>query len=127
MAEDVTKLPSVAVLASLVSQVETMKAKSSTINGELGEKIASAVDKHNLHAGAFKLMCKLKKMDAVKLMAWLTHFDDYREKLQLDKLVAADLPGMDEAEAASKKPMFDDKKEPDGVGLDGQPASSSVN
>lgn len=94
MADDkpnVTKLPSKAVLKSLLSQSNTAKGKLDTIKGEIGEKIANAVETHNLHAGAFKLAKKIAGMDAVKALAFLTHFDDYRNKLELDRLAGESL------------------------------------
>lgn len=118
---DVVKLPHVNVLKSLISQSNTARSEMDTVKGEIGEKISNAVSKHNLHAGAFKLVNKLQRMDAVKLMAFLTHFDDYRVKLELDRLAAPDLPGMegddkddDKDENGQPKPMFDETK--DGTG-----------
>lgn len=109
---DVIKMPPATVLASLISQQQTNKSELDTLKGEMGDRISKAVDKHNLHAPVFKLIAKLRRMDAVKLMAFLTHFDDYRAKLELDKLAAPDLPGMgaeeEEEEGRPKPPMFED-------------------
>ena len=104
---NVVKLPSANVIASLISKSKNIKAKTSELNGDLGSAIAKAADDHNLHPAAFKTIRKLMGMDAVKLMAWLTHFDDYREKMQLDKLAAPDLPGMGDGE------KDDDEEEPE--------------
>ena len=106
MAENVTKLPSAKVLTTLTSQAAQTKAKKAALSGELGQKIAEAVEKHNVHAGALKLMIRFQKMDAVKLMAFLTHFDDYRDKLKIDTLMAQNLPGMEEEAEKPKEPMF---------------------
>jgi hypothetical protein len=78
-----------------MGRVQKMESDMDTIKGDLGEAIAGAVEKHNLHAAAFKLVNTIQRMDAVKAMAFLTHFDDYRAKLELDKLAAPDLPGID--------------------------------
>ena len=120
---DVVKLPSAKVLGSLISQQATAKSEMDDIKGDIGEKIANAVEKHNLHASAFKQVAKLRRMDAVKLMAWLTHFDDYREKLELDKLAAPTIPGMDDGDGETKRPppMFEE----DGVTPKKQPGDGS--
>lgn len=113
---DVVKLPSANVLKTLISKGKSADAEIAETRGGYGATIADAVDKHNLHAGAFKLVRKWQRMDAVKLMALLTHLDDYRAKLELDKLVAADLPEQEEdedegaAEGGRPKPMFDEGK-----------------
>ena len=125
---DVVKLPAQSVLAKLIAKNKSAKADMDEIKGDIGQAIADAVDKHNLHAGAFKLAAKLQRMDAVKLMAFLTHFDDYRTKLELDKLAAPDLPGMggdddkgddaggdDDKPGGPPPPMFDETKPGDGV------------
>lgn len=100
---DVTKLPSAKLLASLVSQSKSNASEIADLKGEMGQAIADAVSKHNLHAGAFKLVRKLQKMDAVKLLAFLTHLDDYRQKLELDKLAgeSLDLDGAGDGESES--------------------------
>lgn len=95
---NVTKLPSAKLLASLISQQNTSKSKIDDERGEIGGVISAAVEKHNLHAAAFKLVGKLRRMDAVKLTAFLSHFDDYRTKLGLDSLMASDIPGLDGGE-----------------------------
>lgn len=94
--EDVIKLPSASVLKGLVAKAKTTASKTSTLNGAYGEAVAHATEEHNLHAQAFRLCVRLERMDAVKLMSFLSHFDDYRSKLGLDNLAAADIPGMDD-------------------------------
>lgn len=94
--EDVVKMPQVSVLQRLIAKANSAKSKMDTIKGGIGEDIANAVDEHNLHAGAFKLVSKWQRMDAVKLMSLLTHLDYYRDKLGIDKLAATNLPGMEE-------------------------------
>ncbi len=121
---DVVRVPAQSVLVKLLNKQRSIKADMDEAKGEIGQAIADAVDKHNLHPGAFKMVAKLQRMDAVKLMAFLTHFDDYRTKLELDKLAAPDLPGMGDGGAGDddsekepepetepghqKPPMFDD-------------------
>jgi hypothetical protein len=97
--ENVIKMPPASVLKSLISKSSDINSKIGDLKGDLGERIAKAVDDHNLHSAAFKLARKLQKMDAVKLMAFLTHFDDYRTKLELDKLAgdSLDLSGDDDS------------------------------
>lgn len=97
MADDMTiKLPGAPTLRTLVNKGATARSKIATLNGDYGELIADAVDKHNLHAAAFKLVAKLQRQDPVKLYAFLTHFDDYRQKLELDKIAGAAFPGMED-------------------------------
>lgn len=104
MADTAIKLPSLNVLDILIRKGNTTRDKVGTLNGDYGEAIADAVDKHNLHASAFKLAAKLKRMDPVKLNAFLTHFDDYRGKLGIDALAAPDLPGVEPEPAAEPEP-----------------------
>lgn len=118
---DVIKMPPKTVLTSLLSKSKEAKGELDSIKGAMGERISSAVEKHNLHAGAFKLAAKLERMDAVKLMAFLTHFDDYREKLELDKLAAPNIPGMEDEPEKRPPPMFEE----DGVTPKKQPGDGS--
>lgn len=101
---DVIKLPSAKLLATLVSQGKTNAAEISELKGDYGAVIADAVSKHNLHAGAFKLAKKLAGYDAVKLSAFLVHFDDYRAKLELDKMAGDALPLEEEDGEAEGEP-----------------------
>jgi hypothetical protein len=123
---DVVKMPSAKVLANLARRSNEAKAKAAGITGGMGQEIAEAVDKHNVHAAAFKMCTRLMRMDAIKLMSFLTHFDDYREKLGIDKLVAPDLPGMDgdktEEEPKPETSLADAMK--DAIDADTQPAGN---
>jgi len=94
--ETTVKLPSPRILATLVRLTNETKDMVGTAAGVLGQSIKDAAERHNLHPAAFKLAARLKRMDPVKLNAFLTHFDDYRDKLKLDDMKAADLPGLDE-------------------------------
>lgn len=88
--QGVSRLPSARVLQTLHNASVDTKTRVQTANGELGQKIADAEDKHGLHAKAFKAISKLAKMDSAALNIYLTHFDDYRAKMKLDDLAGQD-------------------------------------
>lgn len=92
---DVTKLPSAKKLVSLINESKSVNAEISELKGGLGSVFAEAEKKDNLHTAAFKLARKLYNMDAVKMLAFLVHFDDYRAKLELDKLAGDPIPGLE--------------------------------
>lgn len=120
MTEDkAEKMPGVKLLEGLISKGKTTKDKVATLNGTYGETISDAVENHNLHAGAFKTVAKLQRMDPVKLNAWLTHFDDYRDKLKIDDLAAVDLPKQEMT--AEEKAAWDAAEAAKGGAGSGQP------
>lgn len=114
MADEVTKLPNAKTLQALVRKFNETKGKTDNLNGSLAQEMKDAVDKHNVHAGAMKLIIRLQRYDAVRLMTFLSHFDDYREKIGLDKLAAPELPDQSDVnekdENGKPKPMFEDGK-----------------
>lgn len=80
MTEGVSKIINDQQFKSLVKKVGETKAKVASLNGEVGERVQHAVDNAGLHAGAFKLICKLERMDEQKRDEFLRQFDIYREK-----------------------------------------------
>ncbi|TGY87337.1 hypothetical protein E5163_14815 [Marinicauda algicola] len=82
---DQTRMPSEEVLKNLARQVTSAKAEMDEARGEIGAMIKSAEETHNVHRKAFKLCLQLDRMDDDKRDAFLAHFDDYREKLKLDR------------------------------------------
>ncbi|MGD9544971.1 hypothetical protein [Methylocystis sp.] len=64
---------------ALIKAADQAKTKVASVNGEIGERIKHAVENGNLHAGAFKAILKLYRMDAEKRDGWLRSFDAYRD------------------------------------------------
>ncbi|WP_018407907.1 hypothetical protein [Methylocystis rosea] len=64
---------------ALIKAADQAKTKVASVNGEIGERIKHAVENGNLHAGAFKAILKLYRMDSEKRDAWLRSFDAYRD------------------------------------------------
>lgn len=106
-ADRAIELPSERVLKSLVRLSEQTRSKTGSLAGELGQAIKDAADRHNLHAGAFKQAAKLRRMDPMRLRAFLDHFDAYRDTLKLDDLAGADL--FNDEEKPARKPKANGK------------------
>ena len=94
--EDVVKMPPVSVLIGLIAKSKAAREKSGTAMAGYREAVGHAVDEHNVHAGALRIIQRWVRMDAVKLMSELTHLDYMRDKLGIDKLAASDIPGLEE-------------------------------
>lgn len=95
--EVITRLPSPRILKSLLRQDQEARGKHENISTDYGQSVKDASEKHNLHVPAFKFISRLRRMDPVKLLGFLTHFDDYRAKIKLDDLKATSL-GLEEPE-----------------------------
>lgn len=74
---------------NLVKNVAIANDKMDTGRKNKSELIRDAVDSDNLHAGAFALVMKLRKMDPVKRNEFLFHLDIYceREKFAREDLL----------------------------------------
>lgn len=73
------------ILESLLKATCSVRDQVGEINAELADDRKAAVDEHGLHAGAFALCVRIKRMDQVKRLAFLAAFDSYRHILDLDK------------------------------------------
>lgn len=117
-------------LNSLIKRCNSATNKLDDAKTDLSELISAAVEKKNLHKGAFGWVRRLKRMDPVKLYAWLQNFDAYREHLALDDLAGESLE-LDEgtkaakAKAAGKRGSGKRKGDDDEVG-NGEGDGSSV-
>lgn len=100
-ANDDARMPTEKDLKNLLRELNARQGKISELQGEMGEKVANAVEKKNIHKGALALSRRLLKMDGVKLGAFLAHFDHYREQLKIDDQVADAMPGLEKEETAS--------------------------
>lgn len=80
MTEGTSKIINDKQFAALVKAVDENKTKVASLNGTIGERVQHAVDNAGLHNGAFKLICKLHRMDEQKRDEFLRQFDIYREK-----------------------------------------------
>ena len=76
---DTEKVVSVSVFKALAQLAEQVKKRMASASGELGERIKNAVEDGGLHAGAFKQVVRLNRMDVLKRNAFLRHFDLYRD------------------------------------------------
>ena len=59
--EKTTSITNPKQLIALAKAFNQTKSKIGSINGEIGERIAQAVENGNLHAGAFKFVCSLAR------------------------------------------------------------------
>jgi hypothetical protein len=59
--EKTTNITNAKQLIALAKAFNQTKSKIGSINGEIGERIALAVENGNLHAGAFKFVCSLAR------------------------------------------------------------------
>jgi hypothetical protein len=109
-------------LNRLLEEAAIYHNRASSATGALGELIKDYVQKKHLHAGAFRIVNRWKKMgddDPQKLWLELAHVDDMREKSGLDRIAKAQgqlLPAIaDEpqkrAEPEPTEPEIDDEPE----------------
>jgi len=80
MTEGASKIINDKQFAGLVKAVDENKTKVASLNGAIGERIQHAADNAHLHPAAFKLVCKLYRMDEQKRDEFLRQFDICREK-----------------------------------------------
>lgn len=59
--EKTTGITNAKQLIALAKAFNQTKSKIGSINGEIGERIAQAVENGNLHPGAFKFVCSLAR------------------------------------------------------------------
>lgn len=81
------------ILASLLKVTCDARDQAADINREVADDRKAAVDEHGLHAGAFGLCVRLKRMDQVKRLAFLAALDSYRHILKLDDAPQAEAFG----------------------------------
>lgn len=80
MSDGASKIINDKQFAALVKAVDENKTKVASLNGAIGERIQHAADNAGLHPGAFKIVCKLHRIDEQKRDEFLRQFDIYREK-----------------------------------------------
>lgn len=80
MGQGASKIINDKQFTALVKAVDENKTKVASLNGAIGERVQHAADNAHLHPGAFKLVCKLYRMDEQKRDEFLRQFDIYREK-----------------------------------------------
>ena len=76
-------------LRALMDQCVNYENKAATATGHMGELVREYAEKKNLHNGAFamvKKLCRMGQKDPSKLWLILAHFDDYRQKLGVDRM-----------------------------------------
>lgn len=95
------RIPTKNDILNLLRENGKDQAKINEIAGDMGSRIAQAVEKKNLHKKAFGLTKQCKNMDPAKLSAFLTHWDAYRLHADLDK-IAEELPMEDRPDKGSK-------------------------
>jgi hypothetical protein len=79
MSEEVTKLVNEKQFVALFKECENKRTRAQSINGEIGERIKTAVEDGNLHRKLFSLMRALARMDELKRKDFLSQFDVYVE------------------------------------------------
>lgn len=78
--ESVTReFPTEKVLTGLLTKCRSNSKKVGTMNGELREEIAYAVDNKHLHAKAFRAVRAQDKMEPEELQDYFAHRDQYEE------------------------------------------------
>ncbi len=104
-------------LNRLLEEAAIFHNRASSATGALGELIKDYVQKKHLHAGAFKIVNRWKKLgddDPQKLWLELAHVDDMRAKAGIDRIAKAQgqlLPAIaDEVNVAEKQ---HEKEEPE--------------
>lgn len=89
IAGDEIRLVSQRDLRALMDQCINYENKAATATGHMGELVREYSEKKNLHRGAFamaKKLCRMGQKDSGKLWLILAHFDDYRQKLGIDRM-----------------------------------------
>ena len=115
-------------LIRLVKSVKSARGRAEEAAGEVGSLISKAVEKKNLHKGAFRQIMSCMRMDPVKLHSWKANFDKYWDDLGLEDQIAAQLPvdeNVDPGKRGAGKAGSQKRKggEDDGDGEDGAEGS----
>jgi hypothetical protein len=118
-------------LNRLLEEAAIYHNRASSATGALGELIKDYVQKKHLHAGAFRIVNRWKKMgddDPQKLWLELANVDDMREKAGLDRIAKAQgqlLPAIAD-EAKTDEAKTDEEKKPDEPAEENQPPEARV-
>ena len=99
---EVTKMITKSALASILALDRRTKAEQSELAGELGNKIAHAVETYGTNRKALGMIRQLNRMEPEKLADFLDHFDYMLDVSGLEK----------RAESVQRLPLADAK---DGV------------
>ena len=70
---------------SLLNRFQEGKKRVRSLSGDLGTEVKEAVERDNLHKGAFALFARLDGMDELKRNDFLRAFDIYRDRAEADK------------------------------------------
>jgi len=104
------KLVSARDLKALAEQCDGYKRKADVAQGHMRELVGEYVEKKNLHKSAFATIQKLRRMESGELWLWKAHFDDYWQKLGLEKIASQQGQlvgaGTDEEEASPRGPRL---------------------
>lgn len=66
-------------LVDLIRETGVKRKRIQSEVGAIGERVAEAAEKHNLHRGVFGLVCRLAGMDELKREDFLRQLDIYVE------------------------------------------------
>ncbi len=121
MTDEASKIVNQKQFVALVKAADQAKTKVASINGELGERIKTAVENGHLHAGAFKFICKLSRMDEAKRDEFLRQFDIYREMAIKAQLFGEEHVGdlADQAEKEAAKDAEADQAAKNAAAIEG--------
>lgn len=100
---DAGELPDADTLLGLMKDAGTIGGKLASLRGDIGALVKNAEEDHNIHRGAFKLVCKLERMDPTKRAEFLRHLDHYRHIADLDDQPDLLLSG-DDGDAEGARP-----------------------
>ena len=79
------KLVSGRDLKALAEQCDGYRKRADAAQGNMRELIRQYVEKKNLHKQAFSTVMRLRRMESGDLWLWKAHFDDYWNKLGLER------------------------------------------
>jgi hypothetical protein len=98
---EVTKMITKSALASILALDKRTKAQQSELAGELGNKIAHAVETYGTNRKALGMIRQLNRMEPEKLADFLDHFDYMLDVSGLEK----------RAESVQRLPLAEGKDE----------------
>lgn len=112
---EVTGMITKSVLASLLALDKRTKKAQSELSGEIGQKVADAVERFGTNRKALATIRALNRMEPEKLADFLDHFD-----------YMLDISGLeDRAAAVQRLPMGDTPAEADDEDGAGEPAEAA--
>ncbi len=125
--EAATKVANTKQMVALAKAFNQSKSKVASINGEIGERIAKAVENGNLHAKAFKFNCGLARMFEKAGLFGEQHVGDIDELARRAEQEARDAEAGQVAENVHRletgiKPLLEEDERNSGMPFSGRPS-----